>query len=136
MIEKIMSRPLGEEVATPLFDYDKFVRLSVDGSDKKFTMRQMNIMDTTYPYPSADLRILITLDEEERKRRITERGRTDYFWKTFVLENWDEVEARDQAKNNKHKNKADLVLDGLDSVKDNAIKAVDLIKMNFPNIEC
>ncbi|MDP1845716.1 MAG: hypothetical protein Q8L09_03105 [Candidatus Moranbacteria bacterium] len=134
LIEQLMSCQLGETIATPLFDYDKFTRISENGSDKKFTMRRQNIMDTTYPCPFADLRILIMLDEEERKKRVTERGRTDYFWKKFVLENWGEVEARDREKGKNHRNKADLMLDGLDSIEDNAKKAVDLIKMYFSSI--
>lgn len=131
LIARHIGQPIGEVVATPLVDYDKFIRLSEDGSDKKFTMRRLNIMDTTYPCPFADLRILITLNEEERKRRVAERGRTDYFWKTFVLENWEEVEARDRKNEKNHRNMADLVLDGRDSVEDNVKKAVNLIKTIF-----
>jgi uridine kinase len=136
LIEKIMSCPLGESVATPLFDYDKFIRINKNWNEKKFTMRQLNIMDTTYPCPFADLRILITLNEEERKKRVMERGRTDYFWKKFVLENWEKVEASDQKNAKNHRKKANLVLDGFDSVEENTKKAVNLIKTHFPNIEC
>jgi uridine kinase len=128
LIAKHLSRPSGETIATPLVDYDKFIRISENGSDKKFTMRRLNILDTTYPCPFANLRILITLNEEERKKRVAGRGRTDYFWKKFVLENWNKVEARDRKNEKNHLNMADLVLDGLDRVENNAKKAMSLIE--------
>ncbi|OGI26685.1 MAG: hypothetical protein A2359_03340 [Candidatus Moranbacteria bacterium RIFOXYB1_FULL_43_19] len=127
LIKKLMSRPLGETIATPLVDYDNFIRVSENGSDKKFTMRKLNILDTAYPCPFADILILITLFEKERKKRVAVRGRTDYFWKKFVLENWKEVEERDEKKQKDHRNMADLVLDGLESVGDNAERAVSII---------
>ncbi len=133
LIENMMELPLGETIATPLFDYEKFVRLSENGSDKKFTMRKNNVLDSTYPCPFADLRILITLPEEERKKRVAERGRTDYFWKKFVLDNWDKVEASDRKNAKKHRKTADLVLNGLDSIEGNVNRLVSLFKRIIPD---
>ncbi|MFA5926524.1 MAG: hypothetical protein WC831_06425 [Parcubacteria group bacterium] len=135
LIEKLMNLPLGKTIATSLFDFEKFIRINENGSDKKFTMRQLNILDSTYPCPFADLRILIMLDEEGRKRRVTERGRTDYFWKRYVLENWDKVEASDRKNAKNHRNMADLVLDGLDAIGYNTQKIVDFIKISEKKYE-
>lgn len=136
LLEKHLSSPLGETIATPLFDYSKFIRISKNGSDKKFTVSRLNVLDSACPCPFADLRILITLSEEERKKRVMERGRTDYFWKKFVLKNWEKVEVRDRKNAKNHLKMTDLVLDGLDSIEDNAKKALNLIKTHFPDIEC
>lgn len=133
LIEKIMVRPLGEIVDTPLFDYDKFMRINENGSEKKFIVQQMNILDSTYPCPFADLRILITLNEKERKRRVAERGRIDYFWKRYILENWDDVESSDRKNAKNHQKMADLVLNGLGSIESNTKKVIDFIKTHFPN---
>ncbi len=128
LLSKHLSCPIGETIATPLYDYKKFIRISENGSDKKFTIRKINIIDTTYPCLFTNLKILITLDPKERKDRIMKRGRTDYFWKTFVLENWGEIEAKDRAKDKIHQKKADLVLDGRESVEYNVKKVVSLIE--------
>lgn len=128
LLAKHINRPLGELISPPLFDFEKFIRISNTGYHKKSAIRQLNFLDTSDPCSFADIRILITLNPEERKKRIEQRGRTDYFWKKFILDHWEEVEPRDRKRGENHHSKATLVLNGLASVEKNVKKVISVIK--------
>lgn len=125
---------LVNSISPPLFDFSKFIRISENGYEKKFTITRLNFLDTAAPCPFADFHILIALGSEERKQRIIQRGGEDYFWKKFVLNNWKKMELLDSKREKLYRAKANLILNGLDSVENNANKISNLVKQQMSTI--
>ncbi|MGC4189854.1 MAG: hypothetical protein QM589_01290 [Thermomicrobiales bacterium] len=110
-----LALPIGTEMSTPDVDWDTFFRQS-DTGGIPFMMRPVMLLEAMEPYPKADARVLLDIEDAERLRRIAER---DLRWGTTVRERtghldatWERMQAMGIVPN--------LILDGAQPLGKNA----------------
>lgn len=123
LLESVLSAPEGTPVAIPDFDFVTFRRLSATGG-QRLVVRRIRILDTIYPYPQSDVRILLAAPANTRRARIAERDRV---WNTNVIGRWDNLElSRVQLEQCAHA--YDLTLPGTAPVECNAVRIAELLR--------
>lgn len=115
MIEAALQAQDGQQIAIPDYDFINFQRLTLSGG-RSFVMRPIVIIDGMIPYPKANVVVLLTAPDAERRRRIIAR---DKLWKTQVIRFWDQHQ-RTLAYLKSLPVRFDLVLDGLLPAEQNA----------------
>ncbi len=88
LLEQVLTLPVGTVTSTPDFDFATFQRRATTGG-KPFVVRPVVLIDTIYPYPQAEVTVLLTTPSALRKTRIRERDRV---WGTTVADRWDHLE--------------------------------------------
>ncbi len=88
LLGAVLASPDGRAITTPNFDFERFQRRT-DAGGKTFTMRRVAILDAVYPYPWADLRVLIATPSHLRQARVAAR---DTVWGTRVAQRWAHLE--------------------------------------------
>jgi len=88
LLGAVLATPDGHAITTPNFDFERFQRRT-DAGGKTFMMRRVAILDAMYPYPWADLRVLIAAPSHLRQARVAAR---DTVWGTRVAQRWAHLE--------------------------------------------
>lgn len=123
LLDSVLSAPEGTPVAVPNFDFETFRRVSAAGG-KRLIVRPIRILDTIYPYPRANVKILLAIPASTRRARIVER---DKLWNTNVIGRWDNLELS-RAHLEQRAHVYDLTLSGAEPVERNAARIADLLR--------
>jgi len=123
LVEEILSPRLGTEVHTPLYDFQKYKRISKTGG-ASLTIRRYLIIDSIIPYPNADFTFLLSTGAEARKSRLKER---DKRWNTNVISNWKKLELTFGLMKNTKK-VIHLQLNGEYGIDENVRTAIEFLK--------
>jgi uridine kinase len=89
LVARVLALPLGTATTTPDFDFEAFVRRAETGG-RPFAVRPVMVVDAMYPYPAADVTLLIQAPNHVRRRRV---GSRDLIWNSRVAERWHHLEA-------------------------------------------
>jgi len=126
LIRRAIGQVLGTVSTIPDFDFDAFTRRNDTGGNP-YTVRQVMVIDAMYPFPDADLSVLLHAPAEIRRERIIERDRR---WGTRVIERWDNLEATRQYVEGLNAS-CDIVLDGTCSLEENAMVIAHAIAQRY-----
>lgn len=110
-----LAQPFGTVRTTPDADFTAFTRRA-DRGGLPFTIRPVMLFDAMVPYPDADLRVRIDLDDATRLARLRER---DLRWGTAVSDRAGHVDATWRSAG-AEAIVPDVVLDGAVSLEENA----------------
>jgi uridine kinase len=123
VLESALHEADGTPTSSPNYNFIHFQRVSLAGG-RPFVLRPVRIIDAMVPYPNADVTVLLTVPDEERRRRIIER---DKVWQTRVIDYWGlhQITLADMLL---RQPKFDLELDGMESIHENAEKIIALLE--------
>jgi len=124
LLQKHLSIPIDTSISTPLYDFTNFMRISETGN-KTYTRRSINYLDTVWPCPFADIKILLVADSGLRKNRVITRNRNDEVWKQRTLKKWNPE--HDRQMNNQWKITANFVFDGNEEITNLVDKIATII---------
>ncbi len=122
LLGAVLAAPDSQIITTPNFDFARFQRRT-DAGGKTFTMRHIAIIDAMYPYPWADLRIMIAAPGHLRQARVAAR---DTVWGTRVARRWAHLELA-RAHLDGLNDPYDAVLPGTDDLTHNTEAVVALL---------
>lgn len=126
LLARVLPASEGTTVATPALDFTTFRRAST-AEARFFTIRPLLVVAAMYPYPGADIKILITTKADVRKDRIAQR---DAVWGTDVVRRWTHLElsrAWLEGLNIEY----DLCLSGTDDLKQNADRIMGCVNSRY-----
>jgi uridine kinase len=88
LLEQTLAEPIGTTARTPGLDFTLFQRTAT-AEQRPFMIRPVMVVDAMYPYPGADLTVLVEVPESVRRARVAER---DLRWNTDVAARWAHLE--------------------------------------------
>lgn len=126
LLKKVFVIPIGVGCETPMFDFNKSIRLDKSGGTP-FTTKRYMVLDSMLPYPDSNYVIKLEAPADLRLKRIKERDRAQ---KTKSARYWDKMEVTAKELES-GKYRFDLKLNGMDEDELNAEKVAEFLNLSF-----
>lgn len=124
LLKELIIKPIGSDLQTPDYDFNKFLRINKTGG-RTFTLKRYIFIDSMIPFPSSNFIIKLTAPEKVRIERIKKR---DSSQGVNSFRNWEKMEITAKLLE-ENDYKYSLVLNGEEKAKENSVKIVEYLKL-------